>query len=158
MPSVSFSILGVPVAKQRHRGVALQQCRKCGKKTARRMCLCGSQDFTYLTTLESTPAKTRNYESLVAMVAGAAMNKAGVTIISQPLSMVMRFYFMIPVSRARKLQEEQAHTQRPDLDNCIKAIEDGLNKVLFTDDSLVWKIEASKHWSATPRAEVIVDY
>ena len=122
------------------------------------MCLCGSQDFTYLTTLESTPAKTRNYESLVAMCAEEAMKKADVGILAQPLSMVMKFYFIIPASRAKKLVEEQAHTQRPDLDNCIKAIEDGLNRVMFTDDSLVWRIEASKHWSTTPRAEVEVEY
>ena len=35
---------------------------------------------------------------------------------------------------------------RPDLDNYLKAILDGLNEIAFTDDSLVCKIQAEKKY------------
>lgn len=47
-------------------------------------------------------------------------------------------------------------TSRPDTDNYIKIAMDGLNKALFKDDSYVVSIRAEKHYSDTPRMEIIV--
>ena len=112
--------------------------------------------MTYLTTLESTPTETKRYESLVSMFATQARGKG--ESITSPVSLRMAFYFGIPPSRAKKLKEGDAHFQRPDIDNCIKSILDGMNRgIIFRDDSLVTKIEAAKYWSKTPRAEVEVE-
>ena len=131
---------------------------KCGKKLLQSACRCGSTNLKVLFASNYPDKDTVQYENLVAMVAAEARDQAGCGVLAVPVTLGIRGYFGIPASRAKKLQEGQAHTQRPDLDNVIKAIEDGLNQVLFTDDSLVWRIEASKHWSATPRAEVEVIY
>lgn len=42
---------------------------------------------------------------------------------------------------------------RPDLDNYLKAILDGLSGIAFTDDNLICRIEAEK-WYGKPRAEI----
>jgi len=40
--------------------------------------------------------------------------------------LVLRFYVPIPESRKKKLKEGDPHSQKPDLDNCIKsALEHG---------------------------------
>jgi Holliday junction resolvase RusA-like endonuclease len=38
------------------------------------------------------------------------------------------------------------HTSRPDLDNIVKSILDGLNGVIFEDDAVVAEIVASKKY------------
>ena len=49
------------------------------------------------------------------------------------------------------------HTSRPDLDNIIKSITDGLNGIAFKDDSQIWKLEASKEYTDTlPKTTVII--
>ncbi len=55
--------------------------------------------------------------------------------------------FILPMpkswSRKTKLFMEGAkHLEKPDLDNCIKAVQDCLLK----DDSGIWKISAEKYW------------
>ncbi|MBO0887480.1 RusA family crossover junction endodeoxyribonuclease [Candidatus Bathyarchaeota archaeon] len=72
--------------------------------------------------------------------------------------LVADFYFRIPASRQRKLAEGQFHTQRPDLDNCLKSIKDGLNQVAWHDDCCVVEIHAKKLWThGEPRAEITVE-
>ena len=39
-------------------------------------------------------------------------------------------------------------------DNLIKSILDGMNTVVFADDSLISEITASKMWAAAGRAEI----
>ena len=44
----------------------------------------------------------------------------------------------------------------PDLDNCVKSIVDGLNKVAYEDDRQVVRILAERKCDQVERAEVIV--
>lgn len=47
--------------------------------------------------------------------------------------------------------------KKPDIDNIIKSIQDGLNGVAYSDDSQVVKISAMKIYSETPpRVEIII--
>jgi Holliday junction resolvase RusA-like endonuclease len=46
-------------------------------------------------------------------------------------------------------------TKKPDLDNFLKAILDGMNGIAFTDDARVVALISSKRYSDTPR--VVVD-
>jgi Holliday junction resolvase RusA-like endonuclease len=48
------------------------------------------------------------------------------------------------------------HISRPDIDNVVKAILDGLNGVVFADDAVVAQLVASKHYGEE-RVEVQVE-
>ena len=145
------------MAKGRHRTVIWKQCSRCGKKTLGNQCRCGNDSLKALFSTQYPDKDTVQYENLVAMAATEAREKAGCGLLTGAVILSARFYFAIPVSRAKKLKEGDVHTQRPDLDNALKSVEDGLNKVLWNDDSQVYKIDAGKFWGEIPRAEVTVD-
>lgn len=48
------------------------------------------------------------------------------------------------------------HTKKPDLDNCVKAILDGLNGVAYRDDSTIARMSAVKRWGSTDSIEVVI--
>ena len=56
--------------------------------------------------------------------------------------------FLIPRSWSKKRQASAfAHAQRPDVDNLIKALADGLKGVLIRDDALISSLLIEKRWS-----------
>lgn len=134
---IAFTIPGDPVAKGR-------------AKFARR----GNFVTTY------TPEKTARYENLVKLAAGQAMASASSGLIEGAVSLTVRAFFSIPQSWSLKKQraaalDEVMHTKRPDLDNVVKAVKDGSNKVVWKDDSQVVDLHASKRYG-NPRVEVEV--
>lgn len=74
-----------------------------------------------------TPARTRDYEKLVAKYAKAAIESQGWEAVDGCYSLE------IFVQRARYVG---------DLDNYLKAVSDGLNGIVWPDDSMVQKIVA----------------
>lgn len=133
---VQFVVPGNPVGKGRH-------------KTARR--------GKFLT--HYTPEKTANYESLVAHAAHVAMS--GRSLISGPVAMELDIRLQIPKSWSKKKQEQAAEglvaaTKKPDCSNVLKAIEDGMNGVVYNDDVQIVKSSQSKRYSQTPGVVVIV--
>ena len=94
-----------------------------------------------------TPRETRNYEQAVAVLAQCAMS--GKTMLEGPVRVTIHAFF-------NHKKKTGYHTSRPDLDNIIKAILDGLNGVVFKDDSAVAYIIASKVF-CDERVEVIVE-
>ena len=46
---------------------------------------------------------------------------------------------------------------KPDIDNLLKFIMDAGNKILWVDDSQIWKVEMEKVYSLSPRTEIIVE-
>ena len=106
--------------------------------------------------MQMTDKKTETYEAIVAQAARAAGCTPEGT---DPVVLRLKFYFLVPKSRARSLTEGSPHIQRPDLDNCIKSIKDGLNGVAWRDDCCVTKLEATKVWThKEPGAEVEIIY
>ena len=106
-----------------------------------------------------TPEKTARYESLVKLAALQAMT--GQAPIEGPVLLIIRAFMTIPVSWSKKKQlaassGEVAHTKRPDLDNILKSIKDGLNQVVWKDDAQVIAVCASKSYG-TPRVEVEIN-
>ena len=106
-----------------------------------------------------TPKKTHDYESEVAKMAKAAMGS------SEPLETPVAVYvyvtFPIPQSSSKKRSEAclsgfEKHTKRPDLDNCVKAVTDGMNGVVYKDDSQIVSIHATKVYGTTAMVEVYV--
>jgi Holliday junction resolvase RusA-like endonuclease len=100
-----------------------------------------------------TPEKTANYESRVALAAAKAME--GKQIIENPVSVWMFIGCSIPSSWSKKKQKQAALNEivpakKPDVDNVIKAVFDGMNGVVWRDDVQVVALKASKGFSTTP--------
>jgi Holliday junction resolvase RusA-like endonuclease len=86
-----------------------------------------------------TPPETRAYEKLVRQVANIAMK--GNPPLLGFVSLSIRIYCSIPQSWSSKkrglaLRGELMPTHC-DVDNCVKAITDGMNRTVFLDDRFV---------------------
>jgi Holliday junction resolvase RusA-like endonuclease len=104
-----------------------------------------------------TPEKTANYETLVKLAAGAAMG--GNAPMQGPLSLMLRLYVQIPKSVTKRDRVAIAEgrflpTKKPDVDNCLKAIADAMNGIVYDDDAQLVTVMVVKQYSDTPRAEV----
>lgn len=121
-----------------------------GEPTAKARARAGARGFY-------TPQKTADYESLVAY---SCREKRGLkSPFKGPLVLSMIAFMPIPKSWSKKQQErarigQLMHIKRPDLDNLIKSIKDGLNGVAWEDDSQVVGVHAHKVYADKPRVEV----
>jgi Holliday junction resolvase RusA-like endonuclease len=107
-----------------------------------------------------TPAKTVNYEGMVALAAHQAM--AGAPLIEGPCIARLRIECQIPASWSGKKQRAAAAgdlmpTTKPDVDNVIKAIFDACNGVVWKDDVQVVDLVLSKRYSLAPRVFVCIE-
>ena len=103
-----------------------------------------------------TPAKTVSYEALIALAGQAAMGEAAPY--AGPVSVEATAVFAIPASWSkRRTAEAHWHTSKPDGDNIVKALGDGLNGVAWRDDSQVASWHVIKVYGATPGLHVVVD-
>lgn len=82
---------------------------------------------------------------------------AAFSVLTDPIELSFTFFMPIPSSiSAKKRLELKHHIKKPDIDNCLKFCLDCLNGVLFHDDRQVYKVEAVKLYSDTPRTEIEV--
>lgn len=103
-----------------------------------------------------TPAKTVAYEGLIALAAQDAMK--GAEPFHGPVCVTVTATFPIPASWSRKKQAAALwHTGRPDGDNLLKAVGDGLNGVAFKDDSQVASARVIKRYGSVPGLTVEVE-
>ena len=98
-----------------------------------------------------TPAKTQNYENLVRL---ACTNIVAAPLFG-PCAVSVEAVLPIPQSWSEKrtraaLDGAEKPTKRPDLDNYLKAILDGMNGVAFADDCQVVEISARKRYGSRP--------
>jgi len=133
---VTFMVEGTPVPKGRPR-------------FARR----GKFVSTY------SPKTTVDYESKVSESAKIAMGA------SEPLETPVGAYIYItlpvPASYSKKrtqacLSGQERPTKKSDIDNYCKAIFDGMNGIVFVDDSLVVSLHATKVYGTVGMVEVMV--
>jgi len=71
-------------------------------------------------------------------------------------SFEIEFHVPMPKSWSKKKRKDMAgspHQQRPDLDNYLKAWKDSV----FEEDSVVWRVKASKVWT-DGLGHIIVNY
>ncbi|NWE46356.1 RusA family crossover junction endodeoxyribonuclease [Pseudomonas gingeri] len=106
-----------------------------------------------------TPKKTANYETLISMAAHEAM--AGRELIAGPVLIELRIVVSVAQSWSKKktaaaLAGEVMPTKKPDIDNVLKAICDGINGVVFRDDVQVVDVFTRKRFGETPGVSVRV--
>ena len=133
---VTFKVDGNPVGKQRARYVKR-----------------GNFVQTY------TPEKTRTYESLIKDAAIEAMGS------SEPLETPVTLYLYIrvpmPKSYSKKrieacLNGSEQPTKKPDASNILKSVEDGMNSVVYKDDSQIVNIHVTKVYSSQAGVDICV--
>jgi len=105
-----------------------------------------------------TPAKTRRFEDRVRAVAVRDWRDPPLAR-ETPIVLVATFWLPVPRSWSRKRQSAAVEglllpTSKPDLDNLVKAISDGMNGVVYQDDSAIVETRNAKRYSADPRVEV----
>lgn len=103
-----------------------------------------------------TPKRTREYEKFCGMCGQMAMRSAGYM---QPLeggiSLQLLALFARPKSIGRKHCLYQWPHRRPlvggggwpDLSNLVKAVEDGLQGVVYLDDNQIWETQAARMYA-----------
>lgn len=99
------------------------------------------------TVVAYTPAETRRYEAAVRAAAALAVREP----IDGPVAVRIDVSFCPPPSWSKRRREEAValglpHAGRPDLDNVIKSVLDGLSGIAFADDRQVVEIVAAKKY------------
>lgn len=100
-----------------------------------------------------TPQKTVAYEGLIALAAQDIMN--GAALLEGPVKVTAFARFPVPDSWSKKRKALAAdgslyHTSKPDGDNIAKALGDGLNGIVWKDDSQVAVFTIIKLYGAIP--------
>ena len=106
-----------------------------------------------------TPAKTVQYEGLIAHAAQAAM--AGRPLIEGPVHIDLFIRCAVPASWSGKKQRmamagEIIPQTKPDADNIVKAVGDACNGVVWKDDVQAVDGAWRKRYSATPGVVVTI--
>ncbi len=128
-----------------------------GKERARSRIVKARSGRPYAT--HYTPSKTRNEERRIAALGAEAM--AGHEPTANPVVLFVDVGFQISKSWPEwKKQEAYADrikpTGKPDLSNILKSIEDGLNGIVFVDDSQIISVSMSKRYSRSVGVTVII--
>ena len=103
-----------------------------------------------------TPDKTVSFENTVR---GYGLENF-TTPIEGPVRLTVLATFEPAKSWSKKKTVEhlnRPHTQKPDLDNIVKAIKDGLNRVAYRDDGQVAETLSRKIWGPSAQTVVIVE-
>lgn len=107
-----------------------------------------------------TPAKTVAYEGLIALAGQDAMQ--GRDMIEGPVYLTVTATFDVPKSRAKQIAATMTggiawHTSKPDSDNIAKAVGDGLNGIVWKDDSQLSMVKCLKIYGEKPHLEILVE-
>ena len=128
MTEISFTVPGQPVGKARARV---------------------TRHGTY------TPATTVGYEERI-IVAARSVDRPALAPEGAAVRLSILFRFAMPKSWSKTKRDclsHNRHTQKPDLDNLLKAVKDALNGVCYFDDAQVAVVYALKTWSDSHNAE-----
>lgn len=133
---IRFTIPGNPRGKQRPR-----------------LCKFNGKNYVY------TPKETVNYEDLVKSSYLAKYNSCFKKDV--PLEVLILAAFSIPKKIKKGLKSLMAAgvllpTKKPDCDNIIKIILDGLNGVAYHDDSQICRVSLKKIYSEKPGIAVLI--
>jgi Holliday junction resolvase RusA-like endonuclease len=104
-----------------------------------------------------TPAETAAYENLIALACSEA--KGDNPALTGPVAVYIRAYKEPPKSASKRKREAMLvgdirPTNKPDLDNIIKAVLDGCNGVAYLDDKQIVELSTEVWYADEPRIEV----
>lgn len=107
-----------------------------------------------------TPKKSASYEGLVAQCAQAAMQ--GRPLFDGPVELALDIRCAVPQSwsgrqQRRALAGEVMPTTKPDVDNVLKAVADGLNGVAWRDDVQCVDVRVRKRYASVPGVLVTIE-
>lgn len=132
LEAIRFEVPGIPVAKGRPKLTTINGSARA-----------------------FTPAKTVAYEGKVALAGERAMD--GRAPLTGAIAVEVIAWFPIPQSWSKKRKlAARFHTGRPDADNILKAIGDGLNGVIWADDSQIAEVSIHKRYAGRPCVAVTV--
>lgn len=97
-----------------------------------------------------TPRKTKHYETLIRN----AYEDTGGSILDGYISLSLDVYFAIPKSYTKEKRLTCEHNinrpdKKPDIDNILKIVLDGLNGVAYADDKQVIEVRCRKFYSVS---------
>lgn len=76
------------------------------------------------------------------------------------VALIITAFYKIPLSASKAAREKvlagERPTKKPDLDNIVKIVMDGLNKTAYSDDKQVVILTAGKKYSDEPHVTVEV--
>lgn len=106
-----------------------------------------------------TDDKTASYENLIKLSYIEAKQEKYLN--KEPLKAYVKIYQGIPKSASKKqkskmLNGEIRPTKKPDIDNVLKCVFDGLNAVAFSDDTQIIETTARKFYSESPHVEIFI--
>ncbi|QPA56290.1 RusA family crossover junction endodeoxyribonuclease [Lysinibacillus sphaericus] len=105
--------------------------------------------------------KSKDFKDFVKLVAW--QNKPS-ELITGPIKLQADIYIMPPKKyhtgpkRALIASGELRPTTKPDADNLIKGIKDGMSKIIWHDDAQIVELNVRKFYSEQPRAEVTIEW
>ncbi len=94
-----------------------------------------------------TPKSTQSFESLISSEA----RKKFIAPIEGPVTVKIVFNFI-----KAKSNKSDMHIIRPDLDNLVKGVLDGLNEIAFKDDCQVNRLSCEKNYSTKESVEIFI--
>jgi Holliday junction resolvase RusA-like endonuclease len=107
-----------------------------------------------------TDSQTVSYEGAIRLAASQAMN--GEPPFDGALAMIMTAVFPVPVSWSKKKQAaalagEVRPTGKPDFDNLVKSVADGMNGIVCRDDAQFVSALIQKEYGSTPGVTITVN-
>lgn len=116
----------------------------------------GRPRFVRATGIAFTPAKSRSYQAVIRDYAKQAMN--GQPPFDGPCALSIMAVYPWPSSwSAKKRAREGAwKATKPDLSNISKGVEDGMNRIVFSDDARIAEVWVGKQYGDDPGLAVEV--
>ena len=107
------------------------------------------------------PPKSKAYKQMVAAKVRSYMKINGIQTITAPIAVHLNFYFTPPKSYSKKRiqaieAKEELFTKHLDLDNLVKSVTDGMNGIMYVDDSQIVGLTAGKHYGHEDYVDVKV--
>ncbi len=123
-------------------------CEPPRGKERPRMCIKNGKTFVF------TPRATRNYETRLAIFVEKLMRKKNFKTFPPQTPIKCEITAIYPVFKNLKRSDEnftKPAIQKPDADNVLKIIFDGLNGILYDDDAQICNIFFTKVYGEEPK-------
>ncbi|SCI51038.1 Holliday junction resolvase [uncultured Clostridium sp.] len=105
-----------------------------------------------------TPDKTRMYEDYIKLLYRSQIKHY----FEGYIRLSIKAFYGVAKSDSKKKKEDKLAnilrpSKKPDIDNIVKLIADGLNNIAYKDDTQIVEMQAMKFYSDKPRVEVTIE-